>query len=220
LTVGTRLGVAVLISGEGTNLQALIDAAGRPDCPYQIVAVASNRAAAHGLERARSAGIPALHVDPRAYPDRAAFDRALAAAIDAYSPQVIVLAGFMRILGAEFVAHYEGRMLNIHPSLLPKFKGLDTHRRVLEAGEREHGASVHFVSAELDAGPVVIQYRLDIDANETEASLSARVHVGEHIIYPRAVEYFAARRLELRDGRVYLDGAPLNEPLIVDAGEQ
>ena len=210
------LRVVVLVSGEGTNLQALIDAAAQPDAPYEIVAVASDKRDARGLERARTAGIAALHVDPRSHADRSTFDRSLADAITSHSPDLVVLAGFMRILGREFVARFEGRMLNIHPSLLPKFKGLDTHRRVIEAGEREHGATVHFVTAELDGGPPVIQYRIEIDGGDSEDSLSARVHVGEYIILPRAVQLVATGRLRCDDGIVIIDDKRQSEPIRID----
>ncbi len=157
-----------------------------------------------------------MHVDPRSHADRSAFDRSLADEISSFSPDLIVLAGFMRILGAEFVARFEGRMLNIHPSLLPKFKGLDTHRRVIEAGEREHGATVHFVTAELDGGPPVIQYRIAIDDSDSEESLSARVHAGEYIILPHTVELIATGRLQWDNGTVIIDDEMLSKPLRID----
>jgi phosphoribosylglycinamide formyltransferase-1 len=210
------LRVVVLVSGEGTNLQALIDAAAQAGAAYEIVAVASDKRDARGLERARTAGIAAVHVDARSHADRSAFDRGLADAITRFSPDLVVLAGFMRILGSEFVARFEGKMLNIHPSLLPKFKGLDTHRRVIEAGEREHGATVHFVTAELDGGPPVIQYRIGIDDGDTEDSLSARVHVGEYIILPQAVELVATGRLRCDDGIVIIDNERQNQPIRID----
>lgn len=205
--------VVVLISGEGTNLQALIDAAQHDDAQFAIVAVFSDRAAARGLDRARNSGIAAHHVDPRTFSSREAFDSALADSIEAYEPDLIVLAGFMRILSPAFVARFADRMLNIHPSLLPKFKGLHTHRRVLEAEETEHGATVHFVTTELDGGPPVLQYRIEIDPDDTEESLSAKVHVGEYIILPRAVSWFAQGRLQLAGGRVMLDGERLMGPV-------
>jgi phosphoribosylglycinamide formyltransferase-1 len=205
----------VLISGQGTNLQALIDTARKPGTEFTVSAVFSDQAAAPGLDRARAAGIPAHHIDPKQYPDRRAFDAALGDAIDRYRPDLIVLAGFMRILDAEFVTRYADRMLNIHPSLLPKFKGLHTHRRALEAGESEHGATVHFVTAELDGGPPVLQYRLPIHAGETEDTLSARVHRGEYIILPRAVRWFAAGRLRIQSGIALFDDHPLADPISV-----
>jgi phosphoribosylglycinamide formyltransferase-1 len=208
--------VAVLISGEGSNLQALIDAARAERLGARIVAVVSNRAAARGLERARAAGIEALHLPAARGQERSAYDAALAALLAPYEPDLVVLAGFMRIVGSELVQQYAGRMLNIHPSLLPKYPGLETHRRVLEAGERTHGATVHFVTADLDAGPAVIQYRLGIRAVDTAESLARRVHVGEHIILPRAVSWFAAGRLRLAGGSVMLDGQALLAPVAID----
>ena len=210
--------VAVLISGEGSNLQALIDAERTGDLEAKIVAVVSNRGAARGLERARTAGIDARHV-PSPGAERSGYDAALAAALAPYAPDLLVLAGFMRILGPEFVASFAGRMLNIHPSLLPSYTGLETHRRVLAAGERWHGATVHFVTAELDAGPSVLQYRLRVRAGDTADSLAARVHVGEHLILPRAVQWFAQGRLRLASGSVMLDGQPLPHPKLVDEPE-
>jgi phosphoribosylglycinamide formyltransferase-1 len=216
LTGQPALRVVVLVSGEGTNLQALIDASAKPGAGYEIVAVASNRRDARGLERARTVGIDTVHVAPREYADRVAFDRALADAIAGYAPGLVVLAGFMRILSPEFVSRFEGRIVNIHPSLLPKFKGLDTHRRALDARECEHGATVHFVTADLDGGPAIIQYRIGVDETDTEDSLSARVHVGEYIILPRAVELFATGRLVCEDGRVTMDHQPLDTPLCIE----
>ena len=207
--------VAVLISGEGSNLQALIDAAQAGQLGARIVTVVSNRSAARGLERARAAGIEALHLGRRGQ-ERADYDAALADLLAAREPDLIVLAGFMRILGPELVALYAGRMLNLHPSLLPKYPGLDTHRRVLEAGDRRHGATVHFVTTELDGGPAIIQYRIEVRAGDTADSLAQRVHVGEHIILPRAVSWFAAGRLRLTGGSVMLDGRALDAPVSVD----
>jgi len=208
--------VAVLISGEGSNLQALIDAARDVRLRADIVAVVSNRSAARGLERARAAGIAALHLAAIRGQDRAEYDAALAKLLSPYDPELVVLAGFMRILSPTFIEQFAGRLLNVHPSLLPKFPGLDTHRRVLEAQEPWHGATVHFVTAELDAGPAIIQYRLRVRAGDTTESLAQRVHVGEHIILPRAVSWFAAGRLRLSSGSVMLDGRALNEPVSVD----
>ena len=208
--------VAVLISGEGSNLQALIDAARDARLCADIVAVVSNRSAARGLERARTAGIAALHLVAIRGQDRVEYDAALAKLLAPYDPELVVLAGFMRILSPTFIEQFAGRMLNIHPSLLPQFPGLDTHRRVLDAREPWHGATVHFVTAELDAGPAIIQYRLRVRAGDTTESLAQRVHVGEHIILPRAVSWFAAGRLRLSSGSVMLDGRALNEPVSVD----
>lgn len=210
--------VAVLISGEGSNLQALIDAAQAGQLGASIVTVVSNRSAARGLERARAAGIEALHLGAVRGQERADYDAALAALLAPREPDLIVLAGFMRILSPKFVELYEGRMLNLHPSLLPKYPGLDTHRRVLATSDQWHGATVHFVTDELDGGPAVVQYRLPVLANDTEGSLAQRVHKGEHIILPRAVSWFAAGRLRLAGGSVMLDGRALEAPVSVDEG--
>lgn len=203
-----RLPIVVLVSGGGTNLQAIIDAAGR-DLPVEIRAVISNRADAFGLERARRAGITAEVVESRPYKERAAYDAILRQRIDAHGPRLVVLAGFMRILGEEFVRHYAGRMLNIHPSLLPRHRGLHTHARCLEAGDSEHGATVHFVTPELDAGPIILQARVPVLAGDTPDTLAARVLEREHVIYPRAIRWFAEGRLKLRDGVAELDGRPI-----------
>jgi phosphoribosylglycinamide formyltransferase-1 len=208
--------VAVLVSGEGSNLQALIDAASAGKLGANIVLVVSNRGAARALERARSAGIAAAHVPAARGISREAYDETLATALAAHAPDLIVLAGFMRILSPGFIERFAGRMLNIHPSLLPSYPGLDTHRRVLEAGERWHGATVHFVTAELDAGPAILQYRIPVHRNDTVDTLAQRVHVGEHLILPRAVEWFATGRLRLDLGSVMLDGRPLPQPVIVE----
>jgi phosphoribosylglycinamide formyltransferase-1 len=211
--------VAVLISGEGTNLQALIDAARAKRLGATIAAVLSNRSAARGLERARDAGVAAVHVAAIRGEPRADYDARLSAALAPHEPDLLVLAGFMRILGPAFIEAFAGRMLNIHPSLLPAYPGLDTHRRVLEAGEAWHGATVHFVTHELDAGPAIIQYRLRVRADDTAESVAARVHVGEHVILPRAVTWFAAGRLRLSGDSVMLDGRALDSPVLVDEEE-
>ncbi|EGV19049.1 phosphoribosylglycinamide formyltransferase [Thiocapsa marina] len=214
---GGRLRVVALISGSGSNLQALMDAAANGGA-FEIVAVISNRADAFGLERARGAGIPAEVLDHRDYTGREPYEADLRTLIDRYAPGLVVLAGFMRILTPAFVEHYAGRMLNIHPSLLPKFRGLQTHQRALDADEREHGASVHFVTPELDGGPVVLQARLAVRPGEDAATLAQRVLTLEHIIYPRALGWFAQGRLRLGpDGRPWLDGGPLMAPIVIDA---
>lgn len=200
--------VVVLISGSGSNLQALINSLGE-DNPVQIRAVVSNRAEALGLQRAQAAGIATHVAQHRDFADRESFDAALMEIIDAYQPQLVVLAGFMRILTPGFVRHYQGRLLNIHPSLLPKYKGLNTHQRALEAGDVEHGCSVHFVTEELDGGPVAIQAVLTIEAAESIGTLTDRVHSAEHIIYPLAVRWFADGRLHLAEQGAMLDGAVL-----------
>ncbi len=210
------LKVVVLISGGGSNLQALIDAQRAGELRAIIQAVFSDRIDAQGLERARQAAIDARHINPADYDDGAAFDAALAQEILAYEPELLVLAGFMRMLSPSFVETFAGRMLNVHPSLLPRFKGLDTHRRVLRAGERFHGATVHFVTADLDGGPCVIQYRIPIRPDDTATSLRAKISAGEHLVLPRAVGWFAEQRLRLADGAVMLDGRPLLQPVLVE----
>lgn len=208
------LPIVVLISGNGSNLQAIIDAAQRGELPVEIRAVLSNRPGVQGLQRAARAGIPAEVLDHTAFASREDYDRALMALIDRYQPKLVVLAGFMRLLTDAFTAHYAGRMLNIHPSLLPKFKGLHTHRRALEEGTDEHGASVHFVTAELDGGPVVIQARVPVHPGDSPEQLAARVLAREHRIYPEAIRWFAEGRLRLgEDGRAMLDGRPLTAPV-------
>lgn len=208
--------IAVLISGEGTNLQALIDAVAARRIAGEIALVASNRAAARGLERARAAGIPTECLPARRGAERAVYDRALGVLLDRYAPDLVVLAGFMRILTPEFVARFAGRLLNLHPSLLPKYPGLDTHRLVLANGDTHHGATVHFVTAQLDAGPAVIQYRIAVRPGEPVESLVARVHAGEHVILPRAVDWFVTGRLRLDGDAVMLDGRRLRQPVIVE----
>lgn len=208
-----KLPVVVLISGGGTNLQALIDAAAAADSEFTVTAVISNRAQAKGLDRARIAGIETRVVDHTRFADRETFDRALGDAIESFSPLLVVLAGFMRILTDDFVARFRGRMLNVHPSLLPAFQGLHTHRRALEAGASEHGASVHFVTAELDGGPVIAHARVAVLPGDDEATLAKRVLQREHELLPRVVAWFARGRLAMQDGVVSLDGEPLREPL-------
>ncbi|MCY1272942.1 Phosphoribosylglycinamide formyltransferase [compost metagenome] len=207
--MAARCDVVVLISGSGSNLQALIDSITGDDHPARIRAVISNRADAFGLERARKAGIDTRVLDHKAYADREAFDAALIEAIDGYAPQLVVLAGFMRILTPGFVRHYQGRLLNIHPSLLPKYKGLHTHQRALEAGDSEHGCSVHFVTEELDGGPLVVQAVIPVESDDTPESLAQRVHVQEHRIYPLAMRWFAEGRLRLGQDGAELDGQAL-----------
>jgi len=214
-----RRPVVVLISGRGSNMQAIAAAGRASSACGEVRAVISDQPAAAGLERARALGIATHCVSPRDYPDRAAFEAALAELIDRFAPAVIALAGFMRILGAQFVRHFEGRLLNVHPSLLPDFRGLDTHRRVLEAQATEHGASVHFVTEELDAGPLVIQARVPVLPGDSVESLSGRVQAVEHRIYPIAVDLLARGRLALRDGIVYLDDVPLVTPLSLNRME-
>ncbi|MGO2769759.1 phosphoribosylglycinamide formyltransferase [Pseudomonas taetrolens] len=198
--------VVVLLSGTGSNLQALIDSNDVKDSPARIRAVISNRADAFGLQRAKDAGIDTRVLDHKAFEGREAFDAALIEIIDTFNPQLVVLAGFMRILSADFVRHYQGRLLNIHPSLLPKYKGLHTHQRALEAGDREHGCSVHFVTEELDGGPLVVQAVIPVASDDSANSLAQRVHAQEHRIYPLAVRWFAEDRLSLDEQGALLDG--------------
>ena len=205
---------AVLISGRGTNMLALAQAVQDGRIAGRIAAVISDRAAAAGLAAAQTLGIPTRVLAPGAGTDRTEYGRALSAAIEASGARLVVLAGFMRILDAGFVRHWQGRLLNIHPSLLPAHRGLHTHRRVLEAGDLWHGCTVHFVTEELDAGPAVIQGRLAVKPGDSEDSLSARVQQLEHIIYPRAVSWFANGRLTWKDGVPMLDGLPLATSVI------
>ncbi|HEX7637416.1 MAG TPA: phosphoribosylglycinamide formyltransferase [Burkholderiaceae bacterium] len=201
--------IVVLISGQGSNLDAILRASVSEDWPGRVVAVLSNRADAGGLARAQAQGIATAVVDHKAFAERAAFDAALAQAIDVHAPDLVVLAGFMRILTPGFVERYAGRMLNIHPSLLPAYTGLHTHRRAIEDGCKLAGATVHFVSAELDHGPIVIQAAVPVLAGDDEAALARRVLAAEHVIYPRAVGWFVRGALRLRDGRVsHADNAP------------
>lgn len=201
---------AVLLSGGGSTFQALLDAA-LPD--LSISCVVSDRADARGLQRARDAGIAAIHLDPAAHEDRAAYDRALLTLLRERDVGLVVLAGFMRILSADLVAAMRGRLLNIHPSLLPAFRGLRPHRQALSAGVQQHGSTVHFVTEELDGGPRVLQVRVPVLPADDERTLEARVKEQERIIYPLAVSWFASGRLRMRDGGALLDGAPLDEPL-------
>lgn len=198
--------VVVLISGNGSNLQALID---YPARNYNICCVVSNRPDAFGLERASKAGITTAVLDHRDFATRESFDQNLMQLIDSHQPDLIVLAGFMRILSSGFVEHYAGRLLNIHPSLLPHYKGTHTHQRVLDAGDREHGVSVHFVTEELDGGPVIVQAVVPVLADDTKESLASRVAIQEHRIYPEAVSWFAQGRLLIARGQVVLDGKVL-----------
>jgi phosphoribosylglycinamide formyltransferase-1 len=197
----------VLISGRGTNLRAILDATDRGQLAIVVRAVISNNPQAEGLRYARTAGIATEVIDHRDYAERAEFDRALMRAIDRYQPRLVALAGFMRILGAEFIRHYAGRLMNVHPSLLPEFKGLNTHARALQAGATEHGASIHFVTNDLDGGPAIVQARIGVRPDDSVDTLAARVLEQEHRIYPLAIGWFVANRLTLRDGRVLLDGA-------------
>ena len=199
----THYTVVVLISGQGTNLQALIDASVASN--YQIDAVVSNNPEAYGLMRAERDNIPTVVIDHRDFPSREQFDLALEDAIAEINPHLIVLAGFMRILGGQFVKHFSGRIINIHPSLLPKYTGINTHQRVLDAGDKEHGVSVHFVTEELDGGPVIAQEKVAVQAEDSAEQLAARVAAKEHIIFPKVVSWFASGRLHMEGNHAYLD---------------
>lgn len=213
-TDGDRpLSLLVLISGRGSNLRSIIDAIARGEVAATIGAVVSDRPDAPGLAHARDAGIPRIVVDRKAYPSRDVFESALRATIDERRPDLLVLAGFMRVLGAGFVRAYEGRMINIHPSLLPAFPGLDTHARALAAGAGEHGASVHYVTPEVDGGPVILHGRVPVRPDDDIDSLAARVLAQEHRIYPLVIRWIAEGRLTSRDGTPYFDGRPLSKPL-------
>jgi phosphoribosylglycinamide formyltransferase-1 len=207
----------ILISGRGSNMRALLEASRRPDSTFEVSAVLSDRADAAGLEVARRFDVPASAIVAAKGANRIDYDRALAAAIAPYSPALVALAGFMRILSAEFVRAFAGRLLNIHPSLLPNHPGLHTHRRVLAAGDAMHGATVHFVSEQLDAGPAVLQATVAVGGAD-EADLAARVLRAEHQIYPLAVGWYCAGRLRYADGRAWLDGSPLSRPVQWDGG--
>ncbi|MFC1684096.1 phosphoribosylglycinamide formyltransferase [Pseudomonadota bacterium] len=210
-----KLPLVVLISGSGSNLQAIIDQAAG-DLPVEIRAVISNREDAYGLERARKAGIETRVLDHKPYPDRDSYDQALIELIDEFQPGAVALAGFMRILSAGFVHHYRGRLFNIHPSLLPKYRGLHTHRKALEAGEKIHGASVHFVTEELDGGPLVLQVRVPVEESDTEESLGARVLTQEHVIYPQVLRWFAEGRIQMGNDHLVMDGEVRNGPVVID----
>lgn len=213
------LPIVILISGRGSNLQAIIDRTAAGELPVKIRAVISNRPDAAGLENARQAGLETRVIDHTRYADRKAFDQALQACIDSYQPGLVVLAGFMRILTPGFVEHYRGRMLNIHPSLLPDLPGLNTHQRALDAGLREHGASVHFVSEATDGGPVLLQARVAVDEDDSADSLAARVLEQEHRLYPQAIRWFAQGRIFLdENGQIQMDGTLLEQPETLSTG--
>ncbi|MBU1192163.1 MAG: phosphoribosylglycinamide formyltransferase [Gammaproteobacteria bacterium] len=210
-----KLPIVILISGRGSNMQAILEQAAQGELGVDIRAVISNRPDAEGLQTAAAAGITTAIVDHRDYADREQYDQALRVAIDSYQPALVVLAGFMRILTPAFVQHYQGRLINIHPSLLPAFRGLNTHQRALDAGVSEHGASVHYVTEELDGGPVVAQFRVPVLDDDTAASLGARVLKIEHHLYPTVIGWIATGRLRYRNGMAYLDDQPLLTPVSV-----
>ncbi|HHJ15402.1 MAG TPA: phosphoribosylglycinamide formyltransferase [Gammaproteobacteria bacterium] len=207
------LALVVLISGRGSNLRAILDAIEHGELPATVSAVISDRATAGGLEYASRHNIDILALDPADYPDRESYDRALQGLIDAFDPGLVVLAGFMRILSAGFVQHYRQRLINIHPSLLPALRGLHTHRRAIEQGLGEHGASVHFVTEELDGGPVIVQVRVPVLPGDTAERLAARVLEQEHRLYPLAIRWLAEGRVRWQDDQLLFDGQPLQQPL-------
>jgi len=214
--MGATKRLVVLISGRGSNLQAIAEAIQQGTLPARLCAVISNNPDAAGLRYARTAGIPCEVIDHRHFPARNAFDEVLERAIDKYRPDLVVLAGFMRILGGRFIEHYQGRLINIHPSLLPRFPGVDTHRRAIEAGAREHGATVHFVTDVVDGGPRIIQARVPVRPDDTPVSLAERVLAQEHRIFPLAIAWFCQNRLTMSDGQVLLDGESRPEQGLTD----
>ncbi|PHM63772.1 phosphoribosylglycinamide formyltransferase [Xenorhabdus ishibashii] len=201
--------IVVLVSGNGSNLQSIIDACQQNRINGYVAAVFSNNADAYGLQRAEQADIPASFINPKAYADRTNYDIALLKAIDQYAPDLVVLAGYMRILSPEFVQHYYGRLLNIHPSLLPQYPGLHTHRKAIENGDREHGTSVHFVTEELDGGPIILQAKVPIFAGDKEEDVIGRVQTQEHNIYPLVIGWFLDQRLVMEGNNAIMDGKVL-----------
>jgi phosphoribosylglycinamide formyltransferase-1 len=204
--------IVVLLSGSGTTLQSMIDT----DLPATIAAVISNKHGVLGLQRAQDAGIQTHTLDHTTFPSRESFDLELKALIDNYQPDLIVLAGFMRILSDDFVDHFYGKLINIHPSLLPDYKGTLTHQRVMDAGEPLHGSSVHFVNAELDGGPVLIQARLPVLPSDSVESLKLRIKTKEHLIYPTAIQWLAEGRIKLIDDDIYMDSKKMLGPIVMD----
>ena len=210
----TRCKTAILISGWGTNLQAFIDRVSDGQLALDLAVVFSNRPDAHGLVRAEKAGIATACIEHGGFKDRESFDNAVAAELDNWKPDLLILAGFMRILSARFVARYSGKILNIHPALLPLHPGLNTHQRVLDAGDSWHGSTVHFVTDELDGGPRILQGKLAVRAHESADELAARVQEVEHRIYPQAAAWVGSGRAEFRDGQTWIDGALAPEPVV------
>ena len=210
---GARLPIAILISGRGTNMRVIAQRAAAGSLPVDVRVVITDQPAAEGLRTAAAMNIATRVLAPRDFPDRASYDQALVRLLAEFGPKLVVLAGFMRILTPHFIGAYAGRILNVHPSLLPSYRGLHTHRRVLESGEKLHGVSVHFVTEELDGGPVIVQAEVPVLPEDSETTLSARVQQSEHRIYPQAIDWFARGRLLLKDGRAWLDGQPLDAPL-------
>jgi len=205
---------AILISGSGTNLQSFIDRVTASELALDLCVVFSNRPDAYGLVRAKKAGISTACIEHGNYPDRESFDHAVIEELDRRQPELLILAGFMRILSPDFVKHYEGRILNIHPALLPKYPGLDTHQRVLDAGDEWHGSTVHFVTEELDGGPRILQGRLPVYPSESADTLQHRVQAVEHQIYPEAAGLVGSGRVQFRDGQTWIDGKIADEPIV------
>lgn len=212
--MATRCKTAILISGSGTNLQAFIDRVADSALDVELAVVLSNKSNAFGLVRARDAGIPTCCIEHGRFADRDTFDRAMVAKLDEWQPDLIILAGFMRILSAAFVEHYAGKILNIHPALLPAYPGLDTHQRVLDAGDEWHGSTVHFVTEELDGGPLILQGRLPVGDCDSAETLRARVQSIEHQIYPEAAGWVGDGRVEFRNGKTWIDGVQADEPIV------
>jgi len=219
MSAGEPLRLAILISGRGSNMLAIAQACTEKKIHAEVDVVIADRTQAAGIEAARNLGIPTAVVPWKALDTREAAEQVLTDLLVAHRPDLIVLAGFMRILSTPFVERYTGRMLNIHPSLLPRYTGLHTHRRVLAAGDAQHGASVHFVTAELDGGPVVLQSRIAVRPGDTEEAISGRVQKTEHMIYPRVIGWMSDGRLAWRDGKPWLDGRPLESPVVEDFDE-
>lgn len=207
-----RSGIVVLISGAGSNLQALIDAIANHKVAGKITAVISNKAGVLGLKRAEKAGISAHVLSHREFSEREAYDAALLELIEYYQPKLVVLAGFMRILSANFVEHFQGRLLNVHPSLLPKYKGLNTHQRAIDAGDQVHGVSVHFVTPALDGGPVIAQSCCEILVDDNAEALARRIQDLEHVLYPQVIDWFMKNLLQWKSGEVWLHGERLVAP--------
>ncbi len=212
--MATRCKTAILISGSGTNLQAFIDAVAAGNLDLELSVVLSNNPDAYGLVRARNAGLATACIEHGHFSSRDSFDRAVALKLNEWRPDLLILAGFMRILSAGFVDRYRGRILNIHPALLPAYPGLDTHQRVLDAGEKWHGSTVHFVTEELDGGPRILQGRLPVVAGESASQLQTRVQAIEHQIYPEAAGWVGEGRVQCRDGRTWIDGSATDDPIV------
>ncbi|MCJ7590284.1 MAG: phosphoribosylglycinamide formyltransferase [Woeseiaceae bacterium] len=214
--MANRCKTAILISGSGTNLQAFIDAVAGGDLDLELAVDFSNNPKAYGLERAEKADIPTVCLPHSDYPDRESFDRAIIHELDQFDPDLLILAGFMRILSPGFVAHYSGKILNIHPALLPLYPGMNTHQRVLDSGDTWHGSTVHFVTEELDGGPRILQGRLAVTPGETAEELTSRVQAIEHKIYPEAAGWVGSGRAKFRNGDCWIDGVVAEAPVVQD----